>query len=47
LLAKVEASTSEAQAGSEEDGATLPEFLAGDSEETAGEDEERQLVAAE
>jgi ParB family chromosome partitioning protein len=47
LVAGAEASTPEAQADGEDDGAALPDFLAGDEEESAGEDEERHLVAAE
>jgi ParB family chromosome partitioning protein len=44
-----EAVTPDTQTGSEDDGAALPDFLAGDDEEIAGdaEDEERHLVAAE
>ncbi|NTJ64938.1 ParB N-terminal domain-containing protein [Agrobacterium rhizogenes] len=47
LAAADETSAPDAHAAGEDDGAALPEFLAGDDEETAGEDEERHLVAAE
>jgi len=47
LAADAEASTPEVSAGGEDDGAALPDFLAGDDEEAAGEDDERHLVAAE
>ncbi|TIT03454.1 MAG: DNA-binding protein, partial [Mesorhizobium sp.] len=47
LVAEAEASTPETQTGGEDDGAALPDFLAGDDEESAGEDDERHLVAAE
>lgn len=47
LVAEAEASTPETQTGGEDDGAALPDFLAGDDEEPAGEDDERHLVAAE
>lgn len=47
LVAEAEASTPENQTGGEDDGAVLPDFLADDDEESAGEDDERHLVAAE
>lgn len=47
LVANAESSTPEVSTGGEDDGAALPDFLAGDDEEAAGEDDERHLVAAE
>ena len=47
VVAEGEASTAETQTGGEDDGAALPDFLASDDEEAAGEDDERHLVAAE
>ncbi|MGV2164920.1 ParB/RepB/Spo0J family partition protein [Agrobacterium sp. 16-172Ci] len=47
LIAEVDASVPETQTGGEDDRAALPDFLAGDDEESAGEDDERHLVAAE
>jgi ParB family chromosome partitioning protein len=47
LVADAESSTPEVSTGGEDDGAALPDFLAGDDEEAAGEDDERHLVAAE
>ena len=47
LLAEADASAPEIQTGAEDEGTALPDFLAGDDDEPAGEDDERQLVAAE
>ena len=47
VVAEGEVSTAETQTGGEDDGAALPDFLASDDEEAAGEDDERHLVAAE
>ncbi|WP_234905384.1 DNA-binding protein [Agrobacterium pusense] len=47
VVTEVEASTAETQTSGEDDSAALPDFLAGDDEEAAGEDDERHLVAAE
>ncbi|WMT88358.1 ParB N-terminal domain-containing protein [Pelagibacterium sp. 26DY04] len=49
LVDDIDAPTAEVQTGSEDDGAALPDFLAGDDEDVtaAGDDEERHLVAAE
>ena len=46
-LTAAEASTPENQTSGEDDGTVLPDFLADDDEESAGEDDERHLVAAE
>ena len=47
LVAEVEASTPDTEVDGEDDGAALPDFLAGEDEESAGEDEDYHLVAAE
>lgn len=47
LVAEVEASTPDTEVNGEDDGAALPDFLAGEDEESAGEDEDHHLVAAE
>ena len=47
LVAEADASAPEIQTDGEDEGAALPDFLAGDDEENAGEDDERHLVAAE
>jgi ParB family chromosome partitioning protein len=49
LVSESETSTPEIQTGDEDDGAALPDFLAGDDEEIAGDTEgdEHHLVAAE
>ena len=47
LVAEVEASTTDSEVDGEDDGAALPDFLAGEDEESAGEDEDYHLVAAE
>ena len=47
LVAEVEASTPDTEVDGEDDGAALPDFLAGEDEESAGEDEDHHLVAAE
>ncbi|MCV0368918.1 ParB/RepB/Spo0J family partition protein [Filomicrobium sp.] len=47
VVAAAEASTPENQTSGEDDGTVLPDFLADDDEESAGEDDERHLVAAE
>ncbi|MGE7004759.1 ParB/RepB/Spo0J family partition protein [Sphingomonas sp. NPDC049708] len=47
LLAEADASAPEIRTGAEDEGTALPDFLAGDDDEPAGEDDERQLVAAE
>ncbi|OJV29290.1 ParB/RepB/Spo0J family partition protein [Sphingomonas sp. 67-36] len=47
LLAEVEASTPDTEVDGEDDGAALPDFLAGEDEESAGDDEDHHLVAAE
>lgn len=47
LVAEVEASTTDTEVDGEDDGAALPDFLTGEDEESAGEDEDHHLVAAE
>ncbi|MBV1702725.1 MAG: ParB N-terminal domain-containing protein [Hyphomicrobiales bacterium] len=49
LVDAADAPAAEVQTGSEDDGAALPDFLAGDDEDVTadGDDEERHLVAAE
>ncbi|MFW2829499.1 ParB/RepB/Spo0J family partition protein [Sphingomonas sp. ID0503] len=47
LVAEVEASTPDTEVDGEDDGAALPDFLAGEDEESAGDDEDHELVAAE
>ena len=47
VIVEDQTSAPEAQASGEDDGAALPDFLAGDDEETPAEDEERHPVAAE
>jgi ParB family chromosome partitioning protein len=47
LIDHADGATSETSNGGENEGSALPDFLAGDDEEIATEDEERPLVAAE
>ena len=47
LVAEVEASTPDTEVDGEDDGAALPDFLAGEDEESAGDDDDHELVAAE
>ena len=47
LVAEAEASTPDTEVDGEDDGAALPDFLAGEDEESAGDDEDHHLVAAE
>ena len=47
MIDDAETSGTETHTGGEDDGAALPDFLAGDDEEASGEEDERHLVAAE